>query len=228
MYHKWQSYDVWFLRYGVEQTNCFVILDCFLPFHPPNNFKNQNFENTQKPPGDIIILHRFTINDNHMMYRLLGYGVWWTEFFVILKYFLPFYPLFFSLFWKNEQNTWRYYHFTHLYHKLQSYNVWFLRHQVWKKFLSFWIIFCLFTPITTQKIQILYNKKNSWIYYHFHMCTINDNHIMYGSWDIKCNRHNFLSFWTIFALLPPPPPPPPLTTPKIQILKKWKTHLEIL
>ena len=35
-----------------------------------------------------------------------------------------------------------------------------------------------------------------------HMCTINDNHMMYGSWDIERNGHNFLSFWTIFALLP--------------------------
>ena len=32
--------DVWFLRYGVEQTEFFVILDGFLPFHPLNNLKN--------------------------------------------------------------------------------------------------------------------------------------------------------------------------------------------
>ena len=31
-----------------------------------------------------------------------------------------------------------------------------------------------------------------------HMCTINDNHIMYGSWDMECLREIFLSFWTIF------------------------------
>ena len=34
------------------------------------------------------------------------------------------------------------------------------------------------------------------------MCNINDNHMMYGSQDMKCNKQNFLSFWTIFALLP--------------------------
>ena len=30
------------------------------------------------------------------------------------------------------------------------------------------------------------------------------NHMMYGSWDMECNRQNFLSFWTIscpFTLL---------------------------
>ena len=49
-------------------TEFFVILDHFLPFYPPNNPKNQNFEKMKKTPGDIIILHKCTINDNHMMY----------------------------------------------------------------------------------------------------------------------------------------------------------------
>ena len=31
VYYKWQSYDVWFLRYEVQQTEIFVILDNFLP-----------------------------------------------------------------------------------------------------------------------------------------------------------------------------------------------------
>ena len=44
VYHKWQSHDVWFLRYGAWQTEFFVILDHFLHFYPPNNPKNQNFE----------------------------------------------------------------------------------------------------------------------------------------------------------------------------------------
>ena len=66
--HKWQSYDVWFLRYGVQWAEFFVILDYFLPFYPPNNPKNQNFENMKKLPGDIILLHMRNIDDNHMMY----------------------------------------------------------------------------------------------------------------------------------------------------------------
>ena len=51
------SYDVWFLRYGVQQTEFFVNLDCF-----------SNFEKMKKPPENIIILHMCTINDNHMIY----------------------------------------------------------------------------------------------------------------------------------------------------------------
>ena len=32
--------------------------------------------------------------------------------------------------------------------------------------------------------------------------------MMYPSWDMECNRHNFLPFWTpFFALLPPFPSP---------------------
>ena len=47
----------------------FVISDRFLPFYPPNNLKNhQNFEKMKETPGDIIILHKCTINNIHMMY----------------------------------------------------------------------------------------------------------------------------------------------------------------
>ena len=44
----------------------FVILGHFLPFDPPNNPKNQNFEKIKKTPGNIIILHLCTTNDDHM------------------------------------------------------------------------------------------------------------------------------------------------------------------
>ena len=37
-----------------------------------------------------------------------------------------------------------------------------------------------------------------------HMCTINNNHLMYGSWDIERVGQNFLSFWTIFCPFTPP------------------------
>ena len=53
------------------------------------------------------------------------------------------------------------------------------------------------------------------------ICTITDNHTMYGSWDNKRDGQNFLSFWTVFWTFTP------LTTRKIKILKNWKKHLEI-
>ena len=54
------------------------------------------------------------------------------------------------------------------------------------------------------------------------ICTINDDHMMDGSWDMEHNRQNFLSFWTIFC------PFTWLWTQKIKILEKWTTHLKIL
>ena len=67
-----------------------------------------------------------------------------------------------------------------------------------QKFLSFWNIFCPFTPLT-QKIKILKKwKKKPGDITILHQCIINDNHLMYGSKDMKCEAQTLLSFWTIF------------------------------
>ena len=48
VYHKWKSYDIWFLKYKVQQTEIFltfghVLPSCFLPpcwaFYPPMDSK---------------------------------------------------------------------------------------------------------------------------------------------------------------------------------------------
>ena len=46
--HKWKSYDVWFLRYGMWQTEFFLTLEHFLPFYSPNNPKNHSFDKMEK------------------------------------------------------------------------------------------------------------------------------------------------------------------------------------
>ena len=48
--------------------------------------------------------------------------------------FCPFSPLIIQKlkFKKNEKNIWSYYFFTHMYHKWQSSDVWFLRYGVWQ------------------------------------------------------------------------------------------------
>ena len=92
VYHKCQSYDAWFLRYEVQQTNFFVILSHFLPFYHNNNPNNQNFDKLKKMPGYIIILHRCTKNHDHR-----EYCSWYMAhdglLFFILGYFLPFHHL---------------------------------------------------------------------------------------------------------------------------------------
>ena len=92
VYHKWRSYDIWFLKYKVGQTEIFVILGHFLPFHPPDNPENESFK-IKKSPGDIVILHISTINDNLMLY-----GSWDMEcdrhnFLSFRTIFPPFTPL---------------------------------------------------------------------------------------------------------------------------------------
>ena len=163
VYHKWKSYDVWFLRYGAWWAEFCVILDHFLHFYPPNNPKNQNFEKMKKPPRDIITLHMCTINENHMIY-----GSWDMErdgqnFLSFWTAFCPFTPLTtrkIKILKKWKKNPWRHYHFTNVYHKLQSYDVWFLRYWTWRTE-SFVILdrFLPFYPLTTQKIKILKNWK---------------------------------------------------------------------
>ena len=48
------------------------------------------------------------------------------------------------------------------------------------------------------------------------MCTINEDHVMYGSWDLKHNKQTSLSFWATFC------PLTLLTTWKFKILKNEK------
>ena len=55
-----------------------------------------------------------------------------------------------------------------------------------------------------------------------HKCTKNYYQMMYGSWDMVCDRCNcYFSLWTIFC------PFTLLTAPKKKNLKKWKQRLEI-
>ena len=44
VYHKWQSYDLCFLRYGVRMTELFVNLGHFLPAYPSKSHKNENVQ----------------------------------------------------------------------------------------------------------------------------------------------------------------------------------------
>ena len=149
-----------------------------------------------------------------------------TEPFVILDLFLPFYPP------KNLKNQ----HFEKMKKITRDsiilhmctindnnmmYDPWDIEHDG-HIFLSFWTIFCTFTSLTTPKNQTFWkNGKTPGDIIILHMCTINENHMMYGSWDMERAGQNLLSFWTFFCLFTP------LKTWKINILKRWKKYLEI-
>ena len=92
VYHKWQSYNVLFLRYQARRTESFVILDHFFALLPPNNRKNQNFEKLKKTSRDIIILHKYNKNHDHMLYCSWDMVHDRCYYFFILGHFLLFYP----------------------------------------------------------------------------------------------------------------------------------------
>ena len=133
MHHKCQPYNTWFLKQGTRQTKYFVILGHFLPFNPLATLKIKIMKKWKKTPGDIIILHMCTINENHMMY-----GSWemkCNRIFCRFGPFLPFYPT------NNLKNE------------------------------------------NFEKMKKIPGDMTS-----LQLCTTNDNHIMYGSWDMKCDR----------------------------------------
>ena len=83
-----------------------------------------------------------------------------------------------------------------MYQKSLSHDVWVLRYGAPQT--EFFVIldhFLAFYPLTTQKIKIMKTTGDIII---LQMCTINENHMMYGSWDMEHDRHNFLSFQAIF------------------------------
>ena len=56
-------------------------------------------------------------------------------------------------------------------------------------YFSFWTSFYPFILLTSQKIKFFKKwKKKAWRYHLLHMCTKNYDQMMYGSWDMVCNR----------------------------------------
>ena len=206
MYHKWQSYDVWLLRYGVQRTEFFVILDQFLPFYPANNSKNQNFEKMKKPPEDII-LHMCSINDNYMIC-----GSWDMEhdgqnFLSCWTIFCPFIPLTSQKIKikkkEKRKNAWRHHHFTHVYQKWQSYGVWLLRYGAWQRefFVMLDHFLHFYPPNNPKKTKPRKNEKTAWRYHFTHVYHKWQSYdvwfLRYGAWrtEFFVMLDHFLPFY---------------------------------
>ena len=101
---------------------------------------------------------------------------------------------------KLKQNYWRYHHFTHHNHMMYIFQG---AEYDWQNFLSFWAIFCTFTPLTTQKVKTLKKWKKTTGNIILHLSAINNDH-MYGSWVMEHDKHDFL-FCTIFCPFTPQP-----------------------
>ena len=75
--------------------------------------------------------------------------------------------------------------------------IWCMVPEIWSTtdiFLSFWASFCPSTAVTTQKIKIMKNWNKHLEISSFYMCTTNDDHMMYDSSDMECDRLGFLLF----------------------------------
>ena len=130
MCHKWQSHDVWFLKYGAWQTDFLSFWTIFCCFTSLTTWKIK-----------------------------------------IKK--------------KNEKNTWQNYHFTHVYHKFQSYDdgYWDIEHDR-QNFLVILDHFLPFYPPNHPKNQNFEKMKRTGDIIILHMHTKNNNHMMYSSWNM--------------------------------------------
>ena len=86
------------------------------------------------------------------------------------------------------------------------------------------LFFVLLPPTSNnQKNQNFEKMKTKPGVIILHMHTINDNHMMYDSWDTECSKQNFFVILANFCPFTPPPPYPyPPNNPKNQLFEKIK------
>ena len=82
---------VWFLRYGAQTKDIFVILGHFLLFYTTNTPKNQNFEKMEKKHMEISWFYtNFTKNYDHMLYCFWDMACDRCNFIFHFRLFCPF------------------------------------------------------------------------------------------------------------------------------------------
>ena len=165
----------------------------FLPFDPPNNPKIKIFKKWKNMPRDIIILHLCTINDNHM------YSSWDMEhdrhFFVILTIFCPFTPVTTQKIktlkkWKKRFEILSFHTCAP-----QMKIIWCMVLEIWSvtdTFFSNCGSFFALLPIEQPRKSKFWKNRNAWRCHHFTQVHHNDNHMMYGSCNMKHNRQFFV------------------------------------
>ena len=137
---------------GAWQTEVFVILDhfFFLPFYPPNNPQNQNFEKMKAMPGDVI-LQTCTKNHDHILYcswDMACDGRIVIFYFGLFFDFLP--PLTVQKIniWKKMNKTYRDMIILHKCTKNHNHMLccsWDMTHDRCNCYFSYWAIFCPYT-----------------------------------------------------------------------------------
>ena len=130
----WQPHDVWFLRYRVLWTECFVILDHLFALPPPH-LTAQKMKITKKWKKQLEISSIYLSVLKIMIIDYTVPQIWrMTDVIdVILGYFCPFTPVTAQkMNILKKLNTWWYHHFTLVYQNSWSYAVLFLRYGMWQ------------------------------------------------------------------------------------------------
>ena len=131
----------------------------FLPFYPSNSSKNENLKKMKKTRGDIIILHKCTKNQHHMLYCYWDMAhVEGNCYFSFWTIFCPFTPLTaqkmkISQKMKRTTGDVIILHQCTKNHDHMLYCSWDMVCDGCTYF-SFWAIFCPFTPLTAWKMKI--------------------------------------------------------------------------
>ena len=150
----------------------------------------------KKAPGYIIILHKCSKTHDHILY--CSWDMVCDEYNCFFSFWATFCPfthpppppnpkIKISKKWKN---AWRYHNFTPAYQKSWLDDVWFLKYGVrWTG-----------RQMDRRTEEVTYRgvcpKYPGNII--LHLCPMSGNHMVHDSWDMEHERHNFLSFWTIF------------------------------
>ena len=223
MYHKWQSYDIWFLRYQLQQIKFFLSSWAISPPPPPTAQKMKISKNREKY---LEISTFYTSAPKIMIICYTVLEIWCMADVIVVFHFgqfLPFYPSNspkngnFTKMKKTPEDIFILHNCTKNYDcSLHCY--WDREHDGCNCYFSFWASFCPFTPLKPWKMKISKKRKKhleiSSLYTSapkmvIICCTVLEIwHVM----DVIVAFH----FGQFFVLLTPP------NSPKIEHLKKMK------
>ena len=158
--------EIWSMR-----QNFFHFGPFFALYSPPPPLTTQRikiFKNWKKTPRDIIILHKCTINDNHIIYG--SWDINWNRQIVILGHFCPFTHLTARKI-KMSKNFKKPGYIIILHKCTKNHD--HMLYCSWEfvcdrcNYVSFWAIFYPFTPLKAQKTETSQKWKNDRRYLHF-------------------------------------------------------------
>ena len=172
---------IWYMVFQIWSATDKIFLSFWTIFCPFTQ-KNQNFEKLKKAPGDIIILHKCTKNDDYMLYcsldmarnRLNCYFSFWAIFYPFTS--LTVQKIKIEKKWKKPCGDIIILHKSTKNDDQMIHSSWDMVHDGCNYF-SFWAI------SDFEKIQ----KTHGDIII-LHRCTKNYGQMMYSSWDMLCDR----------------------------------------